>query len=226
MATRTPTPAWPRSPRRSPRNSPRAPQRQVPALTCVACRDARDRGHSLPDRGDARCVAARGLRPRHRRRHSAGPRPVAAHSGRGPPRVEVSWTALLARRDRQRPRPLARPASHRPTAHLRMRRCTAPATAGVIAGGIDTVCPRRAIRCPVRRRRGRGPWPHPGHQPIRSLCRKCFRFGPVPAGGQHLAATVSQGGQLADPFGSRWKAKAPFWLPALSTICGGLVGTL
>jgi len=96
MATRTPTPAWPRSPRRSPRNSPRAPQRQVPALTCVACRDARDRGHSLPDRGDARCVAARGLRPRHRRRHSAGPRPVAAHSGRGPPRVEVSWTALLA----------------------------------------------------------------------------------------------------------------------------------
>jgi hypothetical protein len=36
MATRTPTPAWPRSPRRSPRNSPRAPQRQVPALTCVA----------------------------------------------------------------------------------------------------------------------------------------------------------------------------------------------
>ena len=28
-----------------------------------------------------------------------------------------------------------------------------------------------------------------------------MRFGPVPVGGQHLAATVSQGGQLADPFG-------------------------
>jgi hypothetical protein len=28
-----------------------------------------------------------------------------------------------------------------------------------------------------------------------------LRFGPVAVGGQHLAATVSQGGQLADPFG-------------------------
>ena len=32
MATRTPTPAWPRSPRRSPRKSPRAPQRQGSGL--------------------------------------------------------------------------------------------------------------------------------------------------------------------------------------------------
>ena len=28
-----------------------------------------------------------------------------------------------------------------------------------------------------------------------------LRFGPVPVGGQHLAATVSQGGELASPFG-------------------------
>jgi streptogramin lyase len=28
-----------------------------------------------------------------------------------------------------------------------------------------------------------------------------LRFGPVPVGGQHLAAAVSHGGQLADPFG-------------------------
>ena len=78
-----------------------------------------------------------------------------------------------------------RPASHRRLGH---RHCS---------------CPRRVVRCPVPRRRARGPRPHHGHQPIRSLCWKRLRFGPVPVGEQHLAAAVSQGGQLADPFRDR-----------------------
>jgi len=96
MATRTPTPAWPRSPRRSPRNSPRAPQRQVPALTCVACRDARDRGHSPPDRGDARCVAARACALAIGVGIPLGLGLWRLIAGGDLPRVEVSWTALLA----------------------------------------------------------------------------------------------------------------------------------
>lgn len=31
------------------------------------------------------------------------------------------------------------------------------------AGASTPFCPRRAVRRPVRRRRGRGPRPHPGH---------------------------------------------------------------
>jgi hypothetical protein len=58
------------------------------------------------------------------------------------------------RRDRQRPRPLARPASHRPTAHLRMRCSTsAVAPAGIwrapLAGGAET---SRTAGRPARRR--------------------------------------------------------------------------
>ena len=79
----------------------------------------------------------------------------------------------------------------------------APACIASTPGASTLFCPRRAVRCPVPRRRGRGPRPHPGHQPIPSLCWKRLRFGPVPVGEHHLAAAVSQGDQLADPFRDR-----------------------
>jgi hypothetical protein len=68
-------------------------------------------------------------------------------------------------------------------------------------------CPRRAVTCPVSRRRGRGPWPHPGHQPPRSLCWRCFAVRAGTGRRQHRAATVSQGGQLADPSGRGGKQR-------------------
>jgi hypothetical protein len=82
-----------------------------------------------------------------------------------------------------------------------MRRCTAPVTAGVICRGHRHCLPAASHQVPSTPASRPRPCPHPGHQPIRSLCWTWFAVRTVPAGGQHLAATVSQGGQLADPFG-------------------------
>lgn len=95
----------------------------------------------------------------------------------------------------------------------------APGLHRIDAGGIDTVLARGE---PSRAQYPGVAAEARGHILVTShfvhSARGVLRFGPVPVGGQHRAATVSQGGQLADPFGSRWKATAPFWLSAPPTV--------
>ncbi|HEX7270472.1 MAG TPA: hypothetical protein VF256_24035 [Streptosporangiaceae bacterium] len=51
-----------------------------------------------------------------------------------------------------------------------------------------------------------------------TLLEVCCGSGRYRQEGSTLAATVSQGGQLADPFGIAVEATAPFWLSAPPTV--------